>query len=749
MTTENDIQLALDIARRLITGGVPVFAAAPCPPECPGYTDKRGVHHPHHKNGPGHYHLPYQWEKTVPSTVWLDKWQPGWGLAAVGGHVCDFLDVDPRNGGRSSSLTLEMEGEWPLEFGRAVTPSGGNHLVVARTGLRKSTMFMPGLDLQSGDPAGVGRGFVWIAPTVRPSKDPADAGALKAYRWQFPPDLELLAEAAEDALDSMQPIIRRITEKRAAPAERERIEVKPRDPDDPFVSASEAGRMVHQDRSFTLTEAQDFVRPYLLELQAAKVGQIEETANRAATVISHFVPEFWDAESAFDLLTASLAETAYDPDGPSDWTAEKFRAVLDGRRPPLDPWKATRKTEPPVTPEVRVEAAPGEEALSTLEKLRRRLMSADQLAALPPPELLVEGLLDMDSETWIIGAPGSFKSFVVLDLAAHIGCGLPWQGRRVRQGNVLYLAAEGARGLTLRARAWQERHERKMDNVYFLPYPVHVQSNDGQWAALVEIARELNPVYVVIDTQHRVTTGLEENSAKDMGIFTDAVSAIRRATGACVKVVHHTGRNGKDARGSSALDGAQDTELKVERPEDKAGRDALVCRVLMDKQKDMAEESGGIELALEKWKLGQDPETGRELSSLVVMPHDAAEAVFRAASGYTKLDVDVEPWKGKQPAEWTKRAQSEAGLTTNSKLRDRILQVLADHAHDRGLTKSEALKVVAARWYDPAKGKGPDADSWTDAWNRVVSLRPLVINIAGERFGIDPVELSTLWDGQG
>lgn len=727
---DEDTQKALDIARRLIRAGVPVFAAAPVP------------------GSEGHYVLPKEWQKTVPSEVWLEKWQPGWGLAAVGGRVCDFLDVDPRNGGDESIMELEDEGTFPLTFGEQATPSGGHHWIVAPTGERKGA-FMPGLDLQAGDEAGVGRGFVWIAPTVRPSKDPKDAGTLRAYEWTILPDLELLEEQMEDARESVRPIIERIRAKRAAPAERTAAAVV--DPDDPFMTSSQATALAYGgERSFTLTEAQDFVRPALLALQAAPVGQIEESANTAAAVLSHFVPAFWDVESAYALLTAALGHTAYDPNGPSDWTAEKFRAVLDGRRPPLDPWKATRRPEPAAPPAAVVEAAPGEEQMTVLERLRAKLVSAEELSRMPTPEYLIEDVLDVDSESWIIGAPGSFKSFVVLDMAAHVATGMPWQERRVKQGKVLYLAAEGARGMTKRARAWMQHHNSTMPGATFLPYPVRVQSNDGQWDALVQIARELEPILVVIDTQARVSAGLDENSAKDMTILTDAVGRLKRATGACVLVVHHTGRNGGDARGSSAIDGAQDTELKVMRPDPKerVGEKALICNLVMDKQKDMADGGAGIPLALAVEKLDPDPETGRELSSLVVLAASEADAVYRAAqiSIQGELEVDVKPWKGMDPGDWTKTALAAAGLPTNATLRRRILQVLADHAHDRGLTKAEALKVVTARWY-AAKSKGPDADSWTDAWNVVVSM-PLAVNVAGERFVLDHVELSTFRDGQ-
>lgn len=324
---------ALDIARGLIRAGVAVFAAPPDP------------------DRPGEYYLPHHWPKTVPSEANLEKWKPGWALAMVGGRVVDGLDLDPRNGSNSSESELRLAGQFPMTFGQQRTPSGGAHFLIAATGERKSTNFMPGVDLQSGAPDGEGRGFIWIAPTVRRSKDPSDSGELRRYEWIEKPDLEALDEYGQTARDSCEGIIARIAAKRAEPRIRENA-LSAVTADDPFLSASQvAGLTSGGDRAFTLKEAQDFVRPSLLKLQEAQIGEIEELCNIAAATLSHFVPAFWGAETALELLRNSLKETAYDPNGPSKWSVEKFRPVLDGRRPPLDPWVATVRplpAEPPL-----------------------------------------------------------------------------------------------------------------------------------------------------------------------------------------------------------------------------------------------------------------------------------------------------------------------------------------------------------------------------------------------------------------
>jgi len=228
-------------------------------------------------------------------------------------------------------------------------------------------------------------------------------------------------------------------------------------------------------------------------------------------------------------------------------------------------------------------------AESVADRLYGRLLSAAQVRELRPPDALVEGLLTLDSEAWLIAKPGSYKTFVALDIAGHVAIGRPWQGREVARGPVLYVAAEGAGGLGARVRAWEQRNG-PMVGVHFLPVAVQA-ARDEQWAALVEVAVRVRPVLIVLDTQARVTVGLNENDNSEMGRFVHAIGLLRRATSACVLTVHHLGRNGQDARGASAIDGAQDTELRLNRTAD------LRVVLVTDKQRHLSDDAR-VELEL-------------------------------------------------------------------------------------------------------------------------------------------------------
>jgi hypothetical protein len=246
--------------------------------------------------------------------------------------------------------------------------------------------------------------------------------------------------------------------------------------------------------------------------------------------------------------------------------------------------------------------------IDPVDVMLSQLLDVEQLRALPPPLPLISGVLDRTTTAWLIGASGSYKSFVALDMAAHVGLGRPWRGHDVVQGTVIYVVAEGAAGMRLRVDAWEREHG-PMGAVRFLPMPV--QANGPAWPVLVEVCRRVAPVLVIIDTQARVTIGLDENSNSDMSTYAERVDQIKRASGACVLTVHHLGRSGTNARGASAIDGAQDAELRVH----KLGEYAIELH--MDKQKDQAE-LPPMPIRLKRSDGGCDPVTGRDLSSLVI-----------------------------------------------------------------------------------------------------------------------------------
>lgn len=254
-------------------------------------------------------------------------------------------------------------------------------------------------------------------------------------------------------------------------------------------------------------------------------------------------------------------------------------------------------------------------------RTRRRFLNVNDLKALPPPRWLVPGLLVEDSVAAIYGAPESGKSFLALDIAMAVAGGVDWHGRRVTDGGVLYVAAEGASGLGKRVRAWEI--DRGIDVGKFPLWLDHGEINlaaerDGGVRAFVsDVVEELGTLrLVVIDTLNQTAAGADENSAKDMGRYIASMKRIRDETGATIVVVHHSGKDpGKGMRGSSSLLGAMDTTVEVIRD-----RQMRAITVTVHKQKD-AEREPPMRFNLERVDLPGEPDwNGRLPSSLVLRP---------------------------------------------------------------------------------------------------------------------------------
>jgi hypothetical protein len=248
------------------------------------------------------------------------------------------------------------------------------------------------------------------------------------------------------------------------------------------------------------------------------------------------------------------------------------------------------------------------------DALLAELLDASSLDNMPTLEPLVGDLLHLDSLARVIGPSGHMKSFMVIDFAGHVGTGMKWHGHHVRQGTVVYLVAEGARGIRKRVRAWEKHHGIKMTDVLFLPRPVQAMS--PEWDTLIEAMRRLGPAMIVIDTQARVSVGVEENSAKELGLVVDRMEQLRAATGACVLVIHHTGHVGEHGRGSSSAKGALQSELHVSKKGDRAAN--IVITLKTGKQKD-DEEGGDLQFGLKVVTLdGETKPDGRPVTSVVL-----------------------------------------------------------------------------------------------------------------------------------
>ena len=260
----------------------------------------------------------------------------------------------------------------------------------------------------------------------------------------------------------------------------------------------------------------------------------------------------------------------------------------------------------------------------------------------------------------VYGHPGSGKSFLVLDMAAHIAAGVPWAGRHVEQGLVVYVVAEGQTGFRNRLYAMQQAGKLAPDAPFvFIPCPIDMQSPDGDLQALMETIREVcdlaaTPIaMLVIDTLSK-TFGAGKENTDDMASYVSNCQRVSSAFDCFTLVVHHRPKDSesRDLRGHSSLRGGIETTILVEAGEIKTATTL--------KQKD-GEDNMVVRFKLDRVVIGED-KRGKEVSTClteivdgeVAMQHaDPRDARRARLSGHKRMALraieDVIAASGTEP----------------------------------------------------------------------------------------------------
>lgn len=263
-------------------------------------------------------------------------------------------------------------------------------------------------------------------------------------------------------------------------------------------------------------------------------------------------------------------------------------------------------------------------ALAVSSTSRFTLKTIAEVMLQPPPQWLIQKVVQEKSLTVIFGSSNAGKSFLVLDMALAIARGVDWFGRKVQPGIVVYLAIEGPQ--RNRLAAYMKYHQIAQPPAKFLlvDVPVNLRARPPQQADTQQLIQTIRAQLgdatvsaVIIDTLNQALQGGEENSSEDMGAFIANANEFRSALGCAVLIVHHAGKDrDRGARGHSSLKGAVDTELEVTYDKQINLRTASIT-----KQRD-GSDSLDIPYMLKEVDLGVDPSdpTIRINSCVVVRP---------------------------------------------------------------------------------------------------------------------------------
>lgn len=245
---------------------------------------------------------------------------------------------------------------------------------------------------------------------------------------------------------------------------------------------------------------------------------------------------------------------------------------------------------------------------------------------------LIKGVVPTQSLGFVFGASGTFKSFLALDMALHVCYGMQWMGRRTKQRDVVYLAAEGGAGLMKRIEAWH-----KDRGMLWQECPMRAVVVPLTLRTEATMLREaitgcgVRPGLLVIDTLSQTYSG-DENSNSEMAEWLRVLGLeLRDALQCAVQVIHHTGHSATERpRGASSIIANIDYALGVYRDEQQ-----MLVHVEFVKIKD-GERPDPAQFELQRLELGRD-EDGDTISSLSARwlpPAEVLNAIRReAASG--------------------------------------------------------------------------------------------------------------------
>jgi len=239
---------------------------------------------------------------------------------------------------------------------------------------------------------------------------------------------------------------------------------------------------------------------------------------------------------------------------------------------------------------------------------------------------LIKHVLPGESIGMLYGGSGTFKSFIAIDMALHIAHGLPWLGRRTRQGSIVYIAAEGGSGLWPRICAWHRSRRLHYEKTPLAVVPVALDLKTDAWR-VVESAQAKSleaPALVIVDTLSQTFAGEENNAGEVAAYFREIGTRFRQLWKCAVLIIHHTGHVATERpRGSSAMRANLDFMFGVFRDEKE-----MLATVTCTKQKD-GEGFQDAVFSLAPMNLGTD-EDGDMIKSLVARHLTSAEDVQQA-----------------------------------------------------------------------------------------------------------------------
>ena len=326
-----------------------------------------------------------------------------------------------------------------------------------------------------------------------------------------------------------------------------------------------------------------------------------------------------------------------------------------------------------------------------------------------PVEWIIQNVLPAKGFCALYGPPGSYKSFIALDIAEAIATGRPWMGNAVSNpGAVLIIAGEGHGGIGARIMACKINNNTKDGaEIYVIRHQLNLRSSADDFNLLMESIDELiqrkgiDLRLIQIDTLARAFGGGNENDSQDMGAFIHNCGRMQRKLDCALMPLHHSGKDStKGLRGHSSLLGAVDTQLELQ-------------KLAMDEPKDGVAGRGIITIS--KQKDGQDNlKFGFEMIHIDIGGSlNLGESTSLAVREYQEM-IDEQHKKTRTPP-----PRSGAGGVQKVAI-DALHKAIAEHGEMRLIDGKRNKAVHVDQWMEAFSAAQTDKAGITKRFNRCV-----------------------------
>jgi hypothetical protein len=162
------------------------------------------------------------------------------------------------------------------------------------------------------------------------------------------------------------------------------------------------------------------------------------------------------------------------------------------------------------------------------------------------------------------------KTFLVVNMMAHVVNGVPWAGKRAKACTCLYVAGEASKGIEKRVHGHKSaypdmtfRNEKLGTRAYFKADRLNM-ANPKDQNKLKAWIKKTGAKFVVLDT---LSTMLKGSDSKDEDVkpFINGMISVAKETGATIAVTHHPSKNGQSKqKGSGDVFNSMNFILNVE-----------------------------------------------------------------------------------------------------------------------------------------------------------------------------------------